>query len=306
MKTLRSLLAVLLLSCLSFATATIGTASIIRHGATLPPMPCAQGTEFDQDSVARFRCEAGVWVQMLDTGDSSTSLVDSPNIPYLSAIENDFTGAMHVGSGTGGTVKTGTFNATADFQFNGRSMAESYWVCTPQFTAADTITSATNPGNPAFFATFCKIPSGTILAHSTFEVFIGYELTTTATVPQFTINIDLCTISGCATGTIVKIYNTGARTVNPLVGGTQSGGVILMIQGTAAAGGAATVYTSCLTCNAATLNNAQTEPFQGGTGATALAVATNVDEYLFMSVNIAANTAGNSMGIRQLSVKQIY
>ena len=163
--------------------------------------------------------------------------------------------------------------------------------CAPQFSSVDTITSSTSP-TETVFATKCSIPANTIVAGTIIRATVGIDWTATATVPNFTFKVKLCTVSGCASGTVINLYTS---TTTAPSAGTFSTSMPIVIQGQAAAGATATISQS----------------ISAGVGANAPAgrnaVATNVANvptngtlFLQFSAAFSTNAAGNSMTVTQL------
>lgn len=113
------------------------------------------------------------------------------------------TGVMVVSDGTNYFAQTfvASSSVTAGSGINVTSGVVSATNLCNSVTASDTITSAT------YFATNCPIPANTLISKgNALEITFLYRITTTATsTPIMGWQIDLCTVSGCGSGTVTTI-----------------------------------------------------------------------------------------------------
>ena len=78
-------------------------------------------------------------------------------------------------------------------------------LCSPQFSTTDTISSSTSP-TETVFATNCAVPANLIATNVAISGIVTIDWTATATVPNTTFRIKLCTVAGCGSGTVKDIY----------------------------------------------------------------------------------------------------
>lgn len=160
-------------------------------------------------------------------------------------------------------------------------------------TVGNTDTVSCPNNTTANFATTYTIPANYLVANKLLRITMSFGLTTTATVPSFGFNLQIG-------GTNVFVSNQGAPSA-AWVKAPMS--IMFYIQGSAAAGGSAAVYTHpsvTATTNSASL------PFHQAVG-TAIQqpvnLATNGTLVIQPQLFCSANTAGNSMTLQQLIVE---
>jgi hypothetical protein len=176
------------------------------------------------------------------------------------------------------------------------------WVCTPSLPASDTVTNASGAGTDFFFATTCAIPANQLNANSTLLIDLGFVLTSSSS-PSFNFKVWVCQVSGCASGTTANLYASGAHVPTAITG--NGAGAIYMLQSAGAAGSSVNVTLNCLNCAGAGSSSLVLTPNGGNGTAQPVAINTSVTEYISFSLNISANTAGNSMTIQQAAVQQV-
>jgi len=164
--------------------------------------------------------------------------------------------------------------------------------CSPQFSSTDTLTAAATSPTETVFATQCSIPANTIVTGAVIRALVGLDWTATATVPNFTFRVKLCTVSGCGSGTVINLYTSAT---NAPTAGTFSSVMPILIQGEAAAGATATIAQSI---GVGVGTNA---PFGRNSVTTHVAnVPTNGTLFLSFSATFSTNAATNSMTLTQL------
>lgn len=161
------------------------------------------------------------------------------------------------------------------------------------YNNADTLSAATITTTETAFATTQAIPANYLIAGKVLRVFIGFRFTSSSSAPNTTLRLRTGTV---AAGTV--LWSTAA--VQLLVSRTDDVfGLIFYIQGTAAVGGSVAVDTNFM------------QAYAGGsalsTGRTVqpVNVATNATITLTPTAQFSANTAGNTISVRQMIVEEL-
>lgn len=175
--------------------------------------------------------------------------------------------------------------------------------CAPQFSTTDTLTNASLTTEQVF-ATNCTIPASSLTANRVIKVFLAGTIVSSAS-PTLIFKIKLCSVLGCASGTVVNIYQSG--TVVPITTSSNAvpfGGE-LVIQGQAAAGASTTVSASIVSTQGGASSSFMplTANVLNATGFAS--VPTNADLFLSFSAQWSSTTGTNSIGMRQLVTEWI-
>ncbi len=155
-----------------------------------------------------------------------------------------------------------------------------------QLGASDTLACSTINTNPTLFATTYTIPANTLIANKAFRVSTGFVAVGTG-ASTWILKLKL--------GTVAIFASTSATDPNA----TAVGGMTMLIQGTAAAGGSVNVETEKIGGgNFVPLNNSDTltQP---------VAIATNAQQVLAWELTCNNNTAAQNLQLRQLVVESI-
>ncbi len=99
-----------------------------------------------------------------------------------------------------------TINATTGFQLNGNAVS-------PPIVCSNTAvsTAITTTASKTYFNLNCAIPANVLAAGKTIKLE-GRGVFTTAATDTIILTVDVCTVSGCASGTVVNLATTSAVT----------------------------------------------------------------------------------------------
>lgn len=211
-------------------------------------------------------------------GDGALSRLGPASWAFGNGTPGDFTG----------TLKLATVNATTALQLNGVDIVSAQ---TCSNTAAST--DVTGTASKTYFSLNCKVPANALAAGDTiqFKVRGLYSGNVTDTM---TMTVEACQVSGCASGTKVTLATTGALTLTAV-----SNQAFLIDEDlvTFTTGTSGTIDTQ----GYAQYETASTTAIIDSTPNTTTAtVATNVDEYLSVSVTFSSSSGSNHASIRNL------
>lgn len=159
-------------------------------------------------------------------------------------------------------------------------------IASAQVSSSDTLSCTTINTTPTLFATTYTIPASTLIANKVLHAYFAVTVVGSGSI----------TMRFKAKLGTVAIFDSGA--VTPAAATRLSGG-IFQIQGTAAAGASVNVDTAEVGVGA------NMGPFGSGTDTLTqpVAIATNASQVLGLELTCSANTAGNSVTLRQLVVE---
>ncbi len=161
-----------------------------------------------------------------------------------------------------------------------------------QFSSTDTFTNST--ASEQVFSTKCTLPANYITSKRVLSITPTFDTTPTATVPTYLIKGKLCTVAGCASGTVVNFFVAPATA--PTAGTISSGIIPMEIQGTAAPGSSVPVYSNGAGYLANVLmRNNQASAVNG--------VPTNGVLYLQFSITFGGTGSNNPITMTQLLVE---
>jgi hypothetical protein len=158
-----------------------------------------------------------------------------------------------------------------------------------QVGSSDTVTASVVSTTETDFATVFSLPANLFNANTVIAVYPVFEYTSSATPPTLTVR-------GKLGATVVRSTITIAPAANQTARGIADG---YLMQGTAAPGASVNVETGLIGFHLysnANLGNNTAQP---------VAVATNGALVVTISAQWGANTAGNSITLRQLIVEQL-
>jgi hypothetical protein len=159
------------------------------------------------------------------------------------------------------------------------------------FSSTDTVSCPSNVTTA--FATSYTLPANALTANKLLRVTIGAALTSSASPPSMAFKLY---IGG------TQVYAATPGSPNASLAGV-TGGTTFLIQGTAAVGASVGVYTSPLSYAAEVSNHGT--PFNAGTIAQPVNLATNGALVIQPEFFCSASTAGNSLTLNQMVVEAI-
>lgn len=273
----------------SVGNGLVGTPSLVI-GGTNGFYNDANGVEYSVGGVNTVRFNNGVSVYGTATGYAfgNGNGVGSQDT-NLSRI-----GALIVGVGNGtagdfsGTLKATTINAVGNLQINGVDVVSAQ-TCSNTAASSD----VTGTASKTYFSLNCKIPANSLAAGDTiqFKVRGVYSGNVTDTM---TMTVEACQVSGCASGTKVTLATTGALTLTAV---SNQGWLIDENLVTFTTGTSGTIDTQGYAQYETASTTAVIDSTPNTTTAT---VATNVDEYLSVSVTFSSSSGNNHASIRNL------
>lgn len=233
----------------------------------------------DVSGITRFKGTAFIFDQQpVGYSDGAFSRLGAASLALGNGTNGDFTG----------TLKLATVNATTALQLNGVDIVSAQ---TCSNTAAST--DVTGTASKTYFSLNCKVPANALAAGDTIQFKIRglYSGNVTDTM---TMTVEACQVSGCASGTKVTLATTGALTLTAV-----SNQAFLIDEDlvTFTTGTSGTIDTQ----GYAQYETASTTAIIDSTPNTTTAtVATNVDEYLSVSVTFSSSSGNNHASIRNL------
>lgn len=163
-----------------------------------------------------------------------------------------------------------------------------------QQSTSDTLSAATITTNETAFGTTYTIPANLLVANKFLRVMAGFSLTSSGSPPTTTIRLR----AGGLAGTVIYASVAQAAQANLTSIG---GGAEWLIAGTGAAGASVNTITHAM-ATAAFINSS------GGMGnrtAQPVAIATNANQSLVVTLQYSAGTSGNTLTLQQLCVESI-
>ena len=224
------------------------------------------------------------------SGSANQILLDSGSGSCTDSTATLASGALVMPSGGSITLsnssQTGSFNNAP---------------CTPLFSTTDTLTNSVT--TPQFFATNCEIPANSLKAGKVLIFRVGADMTVPASGPTITFYAYLCTVSGCATGSKILIYQSITAVPGSTTTGT-SGGAEWMLQGQASPGSSVAISSSILTSPDSGSTNS---PFTKSINATNVTgVPTNVNLWLSFAIQYSNTTNATSLTLSQLVTQWMF
>lgn len=218
---------------------------------------------------------------------STTSALGSGDVN----LSRQGSGIIQVGGASAdatGTITAATVNAGSHLQLGGIDIASA---STCSNTAASSDITGTN--TKTYFSLNCKVPANSLAAGDTiaFDARGVYSGNVTDTM---TMTLEACQVPGCASGTKVTLATTGALTLTAV---SNQGWEVDEHLVTFTTGTTGTIDTQ----GKAFYETAATTAVIDWTANTGTAtVATNVDEYLSVSVTFSTASGSNHASIRNL------
>lgn len=272
---MRTAIALLLLATGAGAQLSNLASRRLTRGTT-DPATCAVGDVFFNQTSATFKgcAVTNTWSDLLavsGTGPSAVTLLTGSGANTISIVPTT--------SGATGTFQLpntfGTFSLL-------KSVA---------FSTTDTLTAATIDTVETAFATTYTIPANYFVANRVLKATFVWQATTSGGAPTQRLRVKLGS---------TEMYDSTAVTVTN--GQTTRGQVsVLYLQGTAAAGASVSVEAGWSPCGATPVMHC----VAGNTIAQGVAVATNAQQILSATLQFSANTAGNTVTLRQLIVESL-